>query len=65
VSRCVLRLHFFVWLLRFVNPRSFWFARDESCNFGRPVVKVKDPEDGSVVVGVVRGRSGAKEGESW
>jgi hypothetical protein len=52
-------------LLRFVNPRSFWFARDESCNFGRPVVKVKDPEDGSVVVGVVRGRSGAKEGESW
>jgi hypothetical protein len=59
------RFHFSVWLLRFVNPRSFYFAGDESCIFGRRVVKVKDPEDGSVVVGVVRGRSGAKEGESW
>ncbi|KAH0821211.1 hypothetical protein GEV33_001580 [Tenebrio molitor] len=38
---------------------EFWeFAGDESCIFGRRVVKVKDPEDGSVVVGVGRVSSG-------
>jgi hypothetical protein len=53
-----LRFPFFCLVVAFRKPEGFLVREGRTMVFGHRVVKVKDSEDGSVVVGVVRGRSG-------